>query len=399
MAFPDLDAQRRQGALARSLLPIPLALVLAAALLLLDCAGPGVAGGPEASEDLQPQTTLRVHYPAGGHHLSIRGDAARLSWTKGVALADAGSDTWVFTTRAVTSKSTLSFKPLVDDATWSRGPNYAVRGGGTVDVWPRFETDDGTVQRIDDWWSNGLANHRPIWIYTPPSYTEQTAERFPVVYLHDGQNLFDPAYSFGGVTWKVAEAMNAGAIDGSIREAIVVGIGNTPNRIWEYTASSDPSYAGGGARAYLTFVTSELKVQIDRLYRTSPGRLDTAIAGSSLGGLAAAYAGLWYADTFGLVGVISPSTWWNNEEVIGLVTARQGGSPQPARVYVDSGDSGNSSDDVTQTRALAQAYQATAGVQVQYLVGKGDTHTESAWARRLPGALRFLLGSRGALGH
>ena len=395
-----VNARSRTGALARSLLPIPLALVLAAALLLLDCAGAGVNGpadAADAGDDLQPQTTLRVHYPAGAHKLTLRGDAAKLSWSKGTALTDAGGDTWVFTTRSLSTKAgALHFKPLLDDATWSRGPNCAVSVGGTVDVWPRFGGDSGTVQRIDNWWSNGLANNRPIWVYLPPSYSEQTAERFPVLYLHDGQNLFDPAYSFGGVTWQVAAAMDTGAADGSIREAIVIGIGNTSNRIWEYTASSDPSYAGGGARDYLTFVSTELKTQIDRLYRSSPGRLDTAIAGSSLGGLASAYAGLWYADVFGLVGVMSPSTWWNNDELIGLVQVHQSATPQPARVYLDSGDSGPSNDDVTQTQVLAQAYQATAGVQVHYLVGKGDTHTESSWARRLPGALRFLLGGRGA---
>ena len=286
----------RRGALARSLLPIPLALVLAAALLLLDCAGPGASGPADAAEtgdDLQALTTLRVHYPAAGHRLTLRGDAAKLSWNKGAPLTDAGGDTWVFTTRSLSSKaSALHFKPLLDDATWSRGPNYAVSGGGTVDLWPRFGGDSGTVQRIDNWWSNGLANLRAIWVYRPPSYSEQTAERFPVLYMQDGQNLFDPAWSFSGVTWQVAEAMDAGAADGSIREAIVIGIGNTSNRIWEYTASSDPSYAGGGARDYLTFVSTELKTQIDRLYRTSPGRLDTAIAGSSLGGLASASAGL-----------------------------------------------------------------------------------------------------------
>ena len=177
----------------------------------------------------------------------------------------------------------------------------------------------------------------------------------------------------------------------------MVGIGNTSNRIWDYTASSDPSYGGGGAHQYLAFVRGELKVQIDRLYQTSPGRLDTGIAGSSLGGLAAAYAGLWMADAFGLVGVLSPSTWWNNGELIGLVAANQGAGLQPVRVYLDSGDSGPSQDDVAETRALAHAFQATPGLQLQYLVGHGDAHDESAWARRLPGALRFLLGPRPAL--
>ncbi len=390
-----LPGPRRSSLLARSLLPIPLFLLLSAAVLLLDCGGQGLA---ETQAELAATTTVRVHYPAGSHIVALRGDAAKLTWSRGVALPSAGpgSDTWVFTTRALARNARLDFKPLLDDQTWSRGPNYAVSAGGTVDVWPRFTHDQGAVTRIDQWWSNGLANTRPIWVYTPPSYQEQPAERFPVVYLHDGQNLFDAAWSFGGVTWQVAPAMDAGAADGTVREAIVIGIGNTPNRMWEYTASSDPDYAGGGARDYLTFVAVELKGEVDRLYRTSPGRLDTGVLGSSLGGLASAYAGLWRADTFGLVGVMSPSTWWNDDELVGLVAAAGANAVQPARVYVDSGDSGPASDDVTQTAALAAGYRKLPNVQVQYVVGRGDTHTESSWARRLPGALRFLLGARPA---
>jgi predicted alpha/beta superfamily hydrolase len=388
-----LPGPRRSTLMARSLLPIPLFLLLSAALLLLDCGGQGLA---ETQADLTATTTVRVHYPAGSHTVALRGDAAKLTWARGVPLAAAGGDTWVFTTRALARNTRLDFKPLLDDQTWSKGPNYAVSAGATVDVWPRFTHDQGTVTRIDQWWSNGLANTRPIWVYTPPSYAEQPAERFPVVYMHDGQNLFEAAWSFGGVTWQVAPALDAGAADGTIREAIVIGIGNTANRMWEYTASSDPDYSGGGARDYLTFVAVELKGQIDRLYRTSPGRLDTGVVGSSLGGLASAYAGLWRADTFGLVGALSPSTWWNNEELVSMVAAAGSNPMQPARVYVDSGDSGPSSDDVTQTAALAAGYRKLPGVQVQYVVGHGDTHTESSWARRLPGALRFLLGARQA---
>src|SRR5258705_13184565 len=89
--------------------------------------------------------------------------------------------------------------------------------------------------------------------------------------MHDGQNLFAPSYSFMGVTWGVADAMNQGAADGTIREAIVIGIGNTPDRIWEYTPS-DGGYGGGGASAYLRFVTDELKPQIDQHLRVSADR-------------------------------------------------------------------------------------------------------------------------------
>jgi predicted alpha/beta superfamily hydrolase len=377
---------RRTARLVTTLLPIPIAAGIAALLLLSGCDGPAQVA---SEQDLTQVTTVRVHAPQGA--VALRGDHAGLSWSRGVALANSGG---VYTWSTRTLKARMEFKPLLHDATWSRGPNFAVSPGQTVEIWPRFRGDQGRVERVDGWWSPSLRDSRPVWIYTPPSYGEQPDERFPVVYMHDGQNLFDAAYSFGGVTWQVQDAMDRGAADGSVREAIVVGIGNTADRIWEYTPS-DGGYGGGGAAAYLDFVTGELKPQLDKNLRTLPGRLDTAMVGSSLGGLVSACAGLWHADVFGLVGAMSPSTWWDDALILGMV--RSGGGLKPARVYVDSGDAGDSADDWQNTAALAQAYRDAGAGAVQHLIGHGDTHTESSWARRLPGALRFLLGSRAAV--
>lgn len=376
---------QRSNNLLKTLLPIPLAAALAAALLLAGCGAPGSSTAQTAAVAAAP-ATIRVHHPATS--MFVRGDGGGLSWFRGTRVP--GSDPWVIT---VNIDHRLQFKPLADDLAWSRGPNYSIDPGQTLDVWPRFNGDHGHVDRIDNWWSNGLANNRPLWVYYPPSYGEQPAERFPVVYMHDGQNLFDPAYSFGGVTWDVQATMDRGAADGSIREAIVIGVGNTPNRIWEYTPS-DGGYGGGGAGQYVRFITDELKPQVDRLWRTSGDRLDTAIIGSSLGGLVSACAGVWRPDVFGLVGELSPSTWWDNTMVIGMVRNTASSPIKPARVYVDSGDSGQDNDDVINTGNLAQAYRDIGWVQVQHVVGHGDTHTESSWARRLPGALQFLLGPR-----
>jgi len=278
-----------------------------------------------------------------------------------------------------------------------------LEAGDTVDVYPWFQSQSGSVVRFDNWWSNDLQNSRPIWVYTPPSYAEQTGEQYPVIYMHDGQNLFDPNYAFGGTTWQVAQSMDQGALDGSIREAIVVGIGNTDNRIWEYTPNDSlTGYTGGGAATYLSFMTDELMPQINQGYRTSTDRLDTAIVGSSLGGIVSACAGLWRPDVFGLVGVMSPSTWWHDDWIIGAVQGTASAPVKPARVYVDSGDSGDdgdgdpgaTEDDATLTTQLFQAYQGVGYIDAEHVIGQGDTHTESAWARRFPGGMQFLLGGR-----
>ncbi len=373
---------------------LPAALLLAA---LAACAG---APSEEVSgqSDLSGATTLLVHYPANGHTVSIRGSEDGLDWNGGVPAQTQDGQTFSVTISHV--EGTLQWKPLLDDQTWSLGPNYAARAGETVEIWPRFYVDQGTVTRIDNWWSNTLQNNRPIYIYTPPSYVEQTSLSFPVIYMHDGQNLFD-AYagdSFSGTTWSVDTALDQGAADGSIREAIVVGIGNTDNRTWEYTPNdSGEGDTGGGASQYLGFIVDELKPQIDGNERTLGDRGDTLMIGSSLGGLATGCAGLWQAGVFGSIGVLSPSTWWANEWITAQVDASSGQDPKPARVYVDSGDSGPSNDDVTYTQALAQAYQSNGYSPVDYQVGHGDQHDEAAWARRLPGALQFLLGPRAAL--
>jgi predicted alpha/beta superfamily hydrolase len=354
--------------------------------------GDGSGGGVQGPS----ATTVRVHYPAGSHTLALRGDGAGLDWSTGVALAGGADDTYTFSIAGLAAP--FECKPLLDDATWSRGPNYKIATGATVDLYPHFTTVAGSVSKLmASFHSTVLGNDRAIWVYLPPSYAENTRARFPVLYMHDGQNLFDPALAFGGNEWKVDETLDAAAEDGTIEEVIVIGVENTAQRIYEYTPTTDPSTAGGGGGdKYLTLLVDELKPQIDSMLRTIPDRAHTGILGSSLGGLISAYAGVQRPAVYGIVGAMSPSTWWNNDVIIGDVgtmptTARS------ARVYVDSGDSGNSNDDVTNTNMLAATYVNlgyTTGVDFLHVVQAGGQHNEVYWAERLPGALQFLFGAR-----
>ena len=365
--------------------------VIPLAVAFLGACGPGItaSNGP-ALHDLAP-ATIYVHYDTGfGHEITLRGSDGGLSWSGGVAMTSVSADTWVI--QLDLSRPT-DFKPLYDDSTWPLGPNYQVSPGQTLDVWPAFFHGSGTVQYWGDWASPSLGNTRGVWTYLPPSYSENASERYPVVYMHDAQNLFFDAQSFSGVSWNVQGAMDSGADDGSIHEAIIVGIENTSNRTWEYTPNWDASTMdGGGADSYLSAIMGELKPQIDASLRTYPDAAHTAMIGSSLGGLVTAYAGISHPEVFGLCGVLSPSTWWNGDWLVGAV-ASTSGRPQPLRVYLDSGDSGASSDDVSQTRALAQAYQSV-GDDLDYLVQAGGQHGEPWWRERVPGTLAFLLGPR-----
>lgn len=342
------------------------------------------------SVDAGPVTVFRVHYPAGTHTVALRGSAGTLTWASGLAMQKLDTSTWEL---RVPLSVSVEWKPLLDDSDWSEGPNYRASPGATVEVEPRFTQLSGQWSRMwVSFHSTVLNNTRGVYVYLPPTYLENTVAHFPVVYMHDGQNLFDPSAAFGGVTWGVADTMNAGAANGSIAEAIVIGVENTAARIDEYTPTHTSQYGGGQADAYLQMLVTELKPQVDAQLRTLTDRSHTAIIGSSLGGLVSAYAGTTQASTFGLVGAMSPSTWWDNTAILTLV----GQSTQrPLRVYVDSGNAGQSNDDVTNTAQLAQTYRTlgyTDGSTLRYVMQDGATHTESAWASRLPGALQFLLG-------
>jgi predicted alpha/beta superfamily hydrolase len=388
-----------------------------------------IAPSPDAGTTLGKPTTIRVHYPAAGHGLMIRGSGAGLDWSANEPMAGVG-DTFTYTIAATKMTGPIEWKPLLDGATWARGPNYHVGPGDTIDVYPHFNQPTGrVVTLISSFHSNILDNDRPIYAYLPASYDENTDATFPVVYMHDGQNLWAalPQLAFGA-TWNVDTAFDDAAEHGTCSgwgaqplggsptmctgdgdcgsgvcqtfpEAIVIGVANTGGaRIYEYTPTVDPTETSlgpaGGADLYIKMLTDELKPQIDGMLRTRPDVKSTAMAGSSLGGLVTAYAGTKRADVFGLLGVISPSTWWDNDVLLTEVAATPA-SPRPLMVYVDSG--AGTADDEADTDQLAAAY-VTLGYQdgkdFRHVVQSGASHNEVYWAERLPGALQLLLGTR-----
>lgn len=151
---------------------------------------------------------------------------------------------------------------------------------------------------------------RRIWMYFPPGY-ETSQSRYPVFYMHDGQNLFDALTSFSG-EWNVDETLNTLAAAGK-RVPIVVGIDNGGgNRIGEYTPWKNTQYGGGDGEKYMQFITETLKPYIDQHYRTLPDRENTGIMGSSLGGLISHYGSLKYQSTFSKAGLFSPSYWFSD---------------------------------------------------------------------------------------
>ncbi len=241
----------------------------------------------------------------------------------------------------------------------------------------------GTLLMARSVYSPQLRNHRPIVVYLPEGYWQNSLRQYPVVYMQDGQNLFDPAASYAGVTWSAAVAAESLADIG--RQPIVVGIYHGGRRrIREYNPFSN--WRNGRGASYARFVAETVKPMIDNAFRTLPGREHSAILGSSMGGLISLYAYYVHDEVFGRCGAMSPSLW-----VAGGAILKMAPAPRLAggRIYVDNGDQEPGAQRLV--HHLEQAGYAP-GRTLRYVVGAGEGHTEAAWARRLPGALRFLLG-------
>lgn len=150
-----------------------------------------------------------------------------------------------------------------------------------------------------------------IWLYLPPNY-ETSTEKFPVIYMHDGQNLFDKKTSYAG-EWKIDEILNK-LFKKTGKGFIVVGIENGgEKRIEEYTPYQHEKYGGGKGAIYVDFLANELKPHIDSNYRTKVNADNTAIIGSSLGGLISFYGGLKHPNVFGKIGALSTSFWFSDK--------------------------------------------------------------------------------------
>src|SRR6185436_13118305 len=181
----------------------------------------------------------------------------------------------------------------------------------------------GDVRTHDDFHSKHLAYDRTVVVYLPPGY-QTSAVRYPVLYLHDGQNVFDQATAFGE-EWHVDETAQQLIIAGRIEPIIVVGVYNTgEHRVDEYTPTPLPDKGHGGhADEYGRMLVDELKPFIDETYRTLPDAANTAMGGSSLGGLLTLHLGLRYPTTFGKLAVLSPSVWWDDRVILREVAALQ----------------------------------------------------------------------------
>ncbi len=321
-------------------------------------------------------TTVRIHYDAGKGAVLVRSDKGPMSWTKGAAATSTGGHVWTYSWPD--SLGDIVMKPALGADKVSTGGAYRIKAGATQDIFPFFGAAHGQVTTGTQIASPQLGNSRKLRIYLPPSYAENAAKRYPVLYMHDGQNLFDAKSAAYGVEWGIDETADRLIGDGAMDEIIVVGIDNTADRMHEYTPCCDPKHGGGKIDAYQAFITDTVKPHIDSTLRTLPGRETTAIMGSSLGGIASVYIAQRKPQVFSKAGGVSSSFWWNEGSMVSKPAARV-----PVSFYLDAGtrDDGLEGTQAMRDAMVKLGYQLDG--DLKFLADEGGIHNEKSWAARV----------------
>lgn len=272
-----------------------------------------------------------------------------------------------------------------------------VTGPTTVEANVR-EWGRGSVRYHPEFASQFLPTTRTLAVWVPPGYDRDPDRRFPVLYLHDGQNLFDPETAFAGNPWWANEAAERETRAGRVRPLILVGVANTPDRLREYGPRRPGGKKGDDrSREYGRFLVDEVKPFVEANYQTLPGPDHTGVGGSSMGGLISLHLAKWYPGVFGRCAAMSPSLWWDREYFLKTLTV----APRWldwCRVWLDVGTREGASEAgmrATTRRAkwLAHLFLRRgmrAGEQFHFEVIDGGEHNEAAWGSRFDRVLRFL---------
>ncbi|HEX7191205.1 MAG TPA: alpha/beta hydrolase-fold protein [Thermoanaerobaculia bacterium] len=244
----------------------------------------------------------------------------------------------------------------------------------------------GRLEVIPSFASAILANERQVTVYVPPGYDEHPDRRYPVLYMQDGQNLFDDSRAFAGVSWRLHHAADDAIGARTVQPMIIVAADHMhAGRINEYTPVFDEAKkAGGGADDYGRMLIEELKPLIDSRYRTFPER--TSIGGSSLGGLVSLYLAL-TREEFRAAAVMSPSVWWRNRVI--LETVRE--SVKRPRLWLDVGGR-EGKEAISDVRALAERLRERGWNErnLRLFEDRRADHSERSWGGRARKVLEFL---------
>src|SRR3989440_4714511 len=250
----------------------------------------------------------------------------------------------------------------------------------------------GNIKRHRAFQSRILGNRRDVLVYLPPGYRRFSSRRYPVLYLHDGQNVFDAATSFAGVEWGVDETAQRLIQRKLIEPLLIVAVANIgEQRVHEYAPTpgviepkDHPKKRSRGlARIYGQFLIEELKPFIDKKYRTKPEAEFTGLGGSSLGGLATLAIGIFFPEVFTRLLVMSPSIWWDDFTIYRLVDSLEQTAKPSLKIWLDTGthDPGWERAATLRDRLIEKGWRLHD--DLHYLEGEGADHSEGAWAARI----------------
>ena len=263
---------------------------------------------------------------------------------------------------------------------------------------PRASTRSPSVSIISDSFAiPQLGRTRRVWLYLPPDYAT-SKKRYPVLYMHDGQNVFDAATSFAG-EWGVDETLDSLHARGD-RGAIVVAVDNGgTHRLDEYDpwVAEKKQYGGGEGGAYVDFLVHTLKPYVDRHYRTRPDRVNTAIVGSSMGGLISLYAALKYPKVFGRAGIFSCAGWIARSHVFSYARHAKPLRPLPRLYFVAGALETKDAEPARDQKEMIDSLTAAGfpmGRSLVSLIPADGKHAEWFWRREFPAAYRWLFDDR-----
>jgi predicted alpha/beta superfamily hydrolase len=330
----------------------------------------------------------------------VRGSQLPLSWEVSAPAEDADGD-GIHTASVAFERAPFGDQPVAykfkleraaePDAGWEPGRNHPLRlgapqqrvrrafGAAATTLPPRRT---GRIDRLRPI-ASAHVDAREVQVWLPPGYASEPHRRYPVLYLHDGQNVFDGRAAVA--EWMVDETAQRLVQSRAIGPLIVVAVASTARRVDDYT-STRTAHGGGGAVHYARYLVEELKPAIDARYRTRTDARHTAVGGASLGGLVTMWLLLHRADTFGAGLVVSPAAWWDDQRIVRDVAAW---SPAARpRLWLDIGGR-EGAEAVAGARALRDALGAR-GWEVTFTEDAEASHDEAAWAARVEAMLRFL---------
>lgn len=325
---------------------------------------------------------IRVIYPATGEKISLRTDD---DWGFNIEARSIDRNRGVSEFCIQTDRPYFYFKPVLlgeDSVRWARGENYLAiaTSGAPLEVYPYFREDTHcTVCACMPPLASASGVEHRFRVFVPPGYYENTLKKYPLIYMHDGQNVFLNEEVFRANSWRTNKVLDVLDKMNAIEEVIVVGI-HPNNRMTEYTL---PGYEDYGR-----FLVETLKPLIDAKYRTLTGPANTAVMGSSLGGVVSFYLGWQWPQVFGKVACLS-STFTFKDDLLERVSTE---AKRKIQIYLDSGWPGDNYEATRsmRDRLIWKGYRP--GSELFYLAFPEAKHDENAWAARSPIPFQFLFG-------